>query len=212
MDKNPVPRGVPSPLAAAILAIALLALPSVAAAQTFPGFWRVGNQVYAPCEYTPYTSYIDPSTGYERYMRYDFSTMRPDMYRAGQPAGYGGANHTLQFYGADGKIYPLLPQGVAHPIGFYPGPPAVADLCTVYVAKNPGRACPTALATYKSLLSQNVVWNSGVNAFIDRIEDECETSPPPPPTPTPAPPGCRGRTNGCGVPGPGRFNNTNGSR
>lgn len=190
-------------LAVTLLAAAAFARPRVAAAQSYPGFWKVGNLVYAPCDYEPYTSYTDPSTSYERYMRYDFSSMRPDPAHAGMDAGYGGANHTEQWYGAEGKIYPILPQGVPNPIGFYPGPPPEADLCTQYLAQNPGKPCPTASGTYKVLISNNSVWKSGLNAFIDRIHAECDSSPPPQPTPTPAPPGCRGRSSGCGAPGPG---------
>lgn len=171
----------------------------------YPGFWKIGYLVYAPCQYAPYTSYIDPSTGYERYMRYDFSSMRPDPSRAGQPAGYGGANHTLQYYGAEGKIYPILPQGVANPIGWYPGPPPEANLCTIYQQKNPGKPCPTDTNTYKLKISLNASWIAGLNAFLPRIKAECDSTPPPPPTPTPAPPGCRGGSNGCGSPGPGTF-------
>jgi hypothetical protein len=135
-------------------------------------------------------------------MGYDFSTMRPNPWQAGEFAGYGGANHTAQWYGAEGKIYPILPQGVPNPIGFYPGPPPEANLCTQYLAENPGRVCPTASNTYRTLISNNVVWNSGLDAFIERIEDECNSTPPPP-TPTPGPPGCRGRSSGCVTPGPG---------
>lgn len=205
MNRKGNPRGGSTLLAAAILAAAGLALARAADAQSYPGFWKVGNLVYAPCNYQPYTSYIDPSTGYERYMRYDFSSMRPNPWQAGQFAGYGGANHTAQWYGAEGKIYPVLPQGVPNPIGFYPGPPPEANLCTEYLSMNPGRVCPTPSTTYKTMISNNVVWNSGLNAFIDRIEDECDSTPPPPATPTPAPPGCRGRASGCGGPGPGTF-------
>ncbi len=175
-----------------------------ASAQSYPGFWKVGNLIYAPCIYQPYTSYTDPSTGYERYLRYDFSSMRPDTRSAGQFAGYGGANHTAQYYGAEGKIYPILPQGVSQPIGFYPGPPAEANLCTQYLASNPGKTCPTALSTYKTLIANNASWKSGLSAFISRIAAECSAPPPPTPTPTPVPSGCRGRSSGCVTPGPGQ--------
>ena len=197
-------RGGSSLLAVALLAAAALARPAAAPGQSYPGFWQVGYLVYAPCNYEPYTSYTDPSTGYERYMRYDFSSMRPNPYQAGEFAGYGGANHTAQGYGAEGKIYPILPQGVPHPIGFYPGPPAEADLCTEYVSMNPGKSCPTALASYKTLIAANSVWKSGLNAFIGRITDQCNVPPPPTPTPTPGPTGCRGRSTGCVTPGPGQ--------
>ena len=196
-------RGSPL-VAVALLAAAALVRPGTARAQPYPGFWKVGNLIYAPCNYEPYTSYTDPSTGYERYMRYDFSSMRPDPAHAGQFAGYGGPNHTAQWYGAEGKIYPILPQGVPNPIGFYPGPPAEADLCTEYVAMNPGKSCPTTLSSYKTMISNNSVWKSGLNAFITRITEECSAPPPPTPTPTPAPPGCRGRSTGCVTPGPGQ--------
>ncbi len=203
MNRTRNPAGGSSLLATAILVAAGLAVARGAAAQSYPGFWKVGNLVYAPCAYEPYTSYTDPSTGFERYLRYDFSSMRTDPSRPGQDAGYGGANHTLQWYGYDGKIYPILPQGVPNPIGYYPGPPPEADICSVYVQNNPGKSCPTASSTYKNLISHNAVWLAGRNAFIDRINAECGSNPPPQPTPTPKAPGCRGRSSGCVVPGPG---------
>jgi hypothetical protein len=186
-------------VAAAVLILA--AKPRHDPSQDYPGFWKVGNLVYAQCAYWPYDSYIDPSTGYERYMRYDFSTMRPNPGKAGTFAGYGGANHTEQWYGNDGKIYPIFPGGVEYPIGFYPGPPPEAGLCTRYIAKNPGQACPRDPYTYKNLINDNVVWHAGYLAFAERIAEECGSAlpptptPPVPPTPTPTP--CWGRRGGC---------------
>jgi hypothetical protein len=172
-----------------------------AAIPPLPGWWRLGSQ-YLPCAYTPYTTWADPQTGAAWFSRYDAEPFLVTPNHGGQYAGQGGPNHTDQYYGFDGKLYPVNPGDHPPPAWHYPGPPTAANICTQYLAFsfNTGQACPTTPdSQYPVRIAGNAIWIESWAVYKPTRDADCNAPQPtwtptvtptrtvPVNTPTPAP-------------------------